>query len=1061
MKLRYLFILAFMAIMALQTDVSAQINIFPTYTEDFETTNGNWTASGTSSTWAWGTPSYSYITTAGSGTKCWKTNLTGTYNVSETSYLTSPAFNFSCFTADPTITFLISHQVESGYDYCVLQSSIDGGTTFTNVGSNTSGGTNWYQTASGFNGARTWTSASHLLTGLAGQANVILRFRFTSDNSVQQTGVGIDLVNITLPGATLTVPTLTAPVDGANGVVVAPTLSWNTVTCATAYDVQVSTDAAFTAPVVNMTGLATASTIVGPLAGSTLYYWRVRSTRGAIISNWSPVRTFTTLFPPPPVPVLISPVNNSTAQAISALSLTWQASVGAASYRVQVSKSATFAPLLVDSSVTSTSLTLNGLENYTVYYWRVSATNISGSSAYSLPWNFRTLIASTTLASPPNNNIELKLPPVLTWNAFPGVLGYRLQVSTDLNFTNVIFDNPNVTTNSLDIPGLLNNQKYYWRVQCNGTGGETSNWSPVWAFSTIIATPVLTLPLDGAVDVPVAAPLAWNAVNGTVNYQVQISTNIVFIAGTVLYDNSSITTPSTTAANLTGNTTYFWRVRGTNATTGTGLWSEVRSFRTITGVTALQTPTNKASAITLPVTLQWSAVSPSAIYQVQVSTEQTFATPLINEEKLAATSILYNAFNGLKNNTTYYWRVRPYSQSGTDIPWTATWSFTTIIGQVTATAPANNTKDYSKDVTFTWNALDGATGYALQVSKDKTFATLDGDYPNVTGTSKSVSLETSTAYYWRVRGLNVDNGPGAWSATWNFTTSASAAAVPSLDVPANNAVKVPNDMTFNWKAAVGAITYEFQLSSAADFANAQINQSGLTETSYKAIGLAASTKYYWRVRSVNSAGPSAWSETWSFTVVAAAPVMTSLGQPANNAKNQPKGVTLKWNATAGAATYQIQVSEMNDFSTTVDDNATLTTTAFTPAALKNSTTYYWHVRAANEGGNGAWSETWSFSTEAAGGVAEDAQTGLKLESYPNPVVHGTASIIMDLPTAGFAQLSVVNVLGMNVLDITYAHYEAGKHTIAWDASLAPGLYFLHLEFGNTSLNVPVTITAAP
>ncbi len=1061
MKLRYLFIMAFVAMMALQTNMSAQVNAFPSYTEDFESTNGNWSASGTSSSWAWGSPSYSYITTAGSGSRCWKTNLTGTYNVSETSYLTSPTFNFSCFTSDPTISFMISHQIESGYDYCVLQYSTNGGSTFTNVGTNTSGGTNWYQTANGFNAARSWTTASHLLTGLAGQSSVILRFRFTSDNSVQQTGVGIDLINISLAGASLAVPTLTAPADGATGVALNPTLSWNTVTCATAYDVQVATDAAFTAPAINMTGVATSSTIVGQLNGSTFYYWRVRSTLGATVSAWSAARTFSTVFPPPPVPVHVTPANNAIAQAVSSLSLQWQSSLGATSYRLQLSKSATFTTLLMDSSITSTSVIANGLENYTTYYWRVSATNASGSSAYSLPWNFRTLIASTTLSLPANNAIEQNLPPIVQWNAFAGLVGYRLQVATEPAFTNVIFDNPNVTTNSLDIPGLLNNQKYYWRVQCNGTGGETSNWSPVWAFSTIIATPTLTLPLDGAVDVPVAAPLAWNALNGTVNYQVQISTNIVFIAGTVLYDNSSITSPSTTGANLAGNTTYFWRVRGTNAATGTGLWSEVRSFRTITGVTALQIPANKSAANALPVRLQWSSVSPSAIYQVQVSTEQTFATPLINEEKLAATSIQYNAFNGLKNNTTYYWRVRPYSQSGTDIPWTATWSFTTIIGQVTATAPANNTKDYSKDATFTWNALDGATGYALQVSKDKTFATLDGDYPNVTGTSQSVSLETSTAYYWRVRGLNVDNGPGDWSATWNFTTSASAAAVPSLDVPANNAVKVPNDMTFNWKAAAGAITYEFQLSSAADFANAQINQSGLTETSYKAVGLAASTKYYWRVRSVNAAGPSAWSESWSFTVIAAAPAMATLGQPANNAKNQPKGVTLKWNATAGATTYQIQVSEKDDFSTTVEDNATLTTTAFTPAALKNITTYYWHVRAANDGGNGAWSETWNFTTEASGGVAEDAQTGLKLESYPNPVSNGTASIIMDLPTSGFAQLTVVNLLGMNVLDLTYAHYEAGKHTIAWDASLAPGLYFLHLEFGNKSLNVPVTITAAP
>ena len=195
-------------------------------------------------------------------------------------------------------------------------------------------------------------------------------------------------------------------------------------------------------------------------------------------------------------------------------------------------------------------------------------------------------------------------------------------------------------------------------------------------------------------------------------------------------------------------------------------------------------------------------------------------------------------------------------------------------------------------------------------------------------------------------------------------------------------------------------------------------------------------------------------------MIAAAPAMVGLGQPANNSKNQPKSVTVKWNASAGAATYQIQVSEKDDFSTTVEDNATLTTTAFTSTALKNNTTYYWHVRAANDGGNGAWSETWNFTTEASGGVAEDAQTGLKLESYPNPVSNGTASIIMDLPTSGLARLSVVNFLGMNIT-VTNSHYAAGKHTIAWNTSLAPGLYFLHLEFGNKSLDVPVTITAAP
>src|SRR5688500_6823717 len=72
------------------------ISIFP-YSENFETSNGNWTPGGTASDWSWGTPIKPVINSAASGTKCW---ITGTltqssYYNNQNSTLTSPCFHLT------------------------------------------------------------------------------------------------------------------------------------------------------------------------------------------------------------------------------------------------------------------------------------------------------------------------------------------------------------------------------------------------------------------------------------------------------------------------------------------------------------------------------------------------------------------------------------------------------------------------------------------------------------------------------------------------------------------------------------------------------------------------------------------------------------------------------------------------------------------------------------------------------------------------------------------------------------------------------------------------------
>ena len=91
-----------------------------------------------------------------------------------------------------------------------------------------------------------------------------------------------------------TAPTLAAPVNQSTNVCVSPTLSWNAVSGATSYRLQVSTSSAFTSTVYDNAALTgTSATINGLNRGST-YYWRANATGSGGTSGWSAPWSFST-----------------------------------------------------------------------------------------------------------------------------------------------------------------------------------------------------------------------------------------------------------------------------------------------------------------------------------------------------------------------------------------------------------------------------------------------------------------------------------------------------------------------------------------------------------------------------------------------------------------------------------------------------------------------------------------------------------------------------------------------------------------------------------------------
>lgn len=202
-------LVTFLFLFAISWNSVAQITSYP-YQEDFESGDGGWVANNTTNgTWALGTPIGTIINSADSGSNAWVTNLSGTYNSSEDSWVTSPVFDFSGLTS-PSIEFSIWYDIEFSWDGAVLQSSIDSGASWQNVGA-FGDPNNWYTdntingnpggqqegwSGTGTAGTGGWVIARHALTGLGGQSNVLLRVAFGSDTSVTDDGMAFDSINI-------------------------------------------------------------------------------------------------------------------------------------------------------------------------------------------------------------------------------------------------------------------------------------------------------------------------------------------------------------------------------------------------------------------------------------------------------------------------------------------------------------------------------------------------------------------------------------------------------------------------------------------------------------------------------------------------------------------------------------------------------------------------------------------------------------------------------------------------------------------------------------------------
>ncbi|MCG2617857.1 S8 family serine peptidase [Terrimonas sp. NA20] len=179
---------------------SPVIATFP-YIQNFEADNGFWYSGGLKSSWQYGTPLSSNIRKAASGTKAWKTSLTGNYNDGEHSYLYSPCFDITGMT-NPTLSFSLALDIEDCNatlcDAAYMEYSADG-KTWTRLGSSGSG-TNWYN--KNYSGNQLWSVQNYTRWHVAtiplptGYDRLRLRFVMAADPYASREGIAVDDIHI-------------------------------------------------------------------------------------------------------------------------------------------------------------------------------------------------------------------------------------------------------------------------------------------------------------------------------------------------------------------------------------------------------------------------------------------------------------------------------------------------------------------------------------------------------------------------------------------------------------------------------------------------------------------------------------------------------------------------------------------------------------------------------------------------------------------------------------------------------------------------------------------------
>jgi hypothetical protein len=260
-------------------------------------------------------------------------------------------------------------------------------------------------------------------------------------------------------------------------------------------------------------------------------------------------------------------------------------------------------------------------------------------------------------------------------------------------------------------------------------------------------------------------------------------------------------------------------------------------------------------------------------------------------------------------------------------------------------------------------------------------------------------------------------------------------------------VNQDSSVTLFWGTKGIVANYQLEVATDSLFSSLIVDDT-LSTTSYELSGLDNDTRYFWRIKAINSSGESEWSEAYNF--LTAAPFITVVYPNGNEEFLGDSTYIIRWKDNL-TGLVNINLIFKDTVSLSIADSVLSETNAYkwtVPDSLQKDSSYKIEITDAADNNIFDSSDENFYINTAAVGVNEAAGIvkNYKLyQNYPNPFNPSTV-IKYDLPGISNVTISIFNVIGQRVALLINRVQNAGVHSVVWNAqNFASGVYFYRIK----------------
>jgi hypothetical protein len=337
--------------------------------------------------------------------------------------------------------------------------------------------------------------------------------------------------------------------------------------------------------------------------------------------------------------------------------------------------------------------------------------------------------------------------------------------------------------------------------------------------------------------------------------------------------------------------------------------------------------------------LAWTdGSSTEAGFQIERSTTSGSGYTLINTTAANSTSF---QDVGLTPLTPYYYRMRAVADNANSA-YTSQFTATTLLPPPTAPTGLSASVVSSTAVNLSWtDASTTESGFEVERS-----TTLGTGFTMITTTAANATtfsdtgLSPVTTYYYRIRSKNA----GGSSAYTSEAAATTPVAPPAAPTGLTTAVASSTVISLSWTDASSTETgFEVERSTTSGSGFALISTTAANATSFSDTGLSPTTTYYYRVRSMNAGGASAYTSEATATTEATPPT-TPTGLLVNALSTT--SIKADWtDASSDETAFEVERSLTSASGFTLLTTTAANVATFTDTGLNPGTQYYYRIRA--------------------------------------------------------------------------------------------------------------------